>query len=225
MSPAHRTIPTLAAPLLCALALIATPVASHAQAAGPAGGVRDSTVEAPYGWAPLNRMLDRLKPSVDTRLPETPAQTSQRLEQQIDAGQVAAALAEIEDLRRREAAIQRPGTDVRLMFLHARALALSGDRARAMGIYRDMTVAFPELPEPWNNLAALYAAEGQLDLAREALNTALQTQPGYAAAHANLGDVYLMMAARAYGDAARLGLAPATTMQSNTEKLLANPSR
>jgi len=63
---------------------------------------------------------------------------------------------------------------------------------------------FPELPEPYNNLAVLYASEGQLDSARAALEMALAAAPNYATALENLGDVYLQMAADAYQRAAKL---------------------
>ena len=62
-----------------------------------------------------------------------------------------------------------------------------------------MTERFPELPEPWNNLAALEVADGRLDQAKAALDMAVRTDPGYAVAHENLGDLYMMLAARSYG--------------------------
>ncbi|SSZ76691.1 Predicted O-linked N-acetylglucosamine transferase, SPINDLY family [Bordetella pertussis] len=61
-----------------------------------------------------------------------------------------------------------------------------------------MTTQFPELPEPWNNLAALYASRGELERAQDSLQMALRANPDYAAARANLGDIQLMMALRTY---------------------------
>src|SRR5688572_9538727 len=61
------------------------------------------------------------------------------------------------------------------------------DAARA---FVDMTRDFPELPEPYNNLAVIYAQQGDYDKAREALERALATHPSYAVAHENLGDIY-----------------------------------
>ena len=57
---------------------------------------------------------------------------------------------------------------------------------------------FPELPEPYNNLAALYAAQSKFDQARAALEQALRLNPNYATAHENLGDVYARLAAQEY---------------------------
>jgi len=50
-------------------------------------------------------------------------------------------------------------------------------------------VPAPELPEPYNNLAVLYAARGDHDGARDALLRAISTHPSYATAHENLGDI------------------------------------
>jgi tetratricopeptide (TPR) repeat protein len=70
-----------------------------------------------------------------------------------------------------------------------------------------LTQDFPELPEPYNNLATLFAANGDHERARIALEQALRGNPSYAIAHENLGDVYGMLASRAYASA--LALDPA----------------
>jgi len=70
-----------------------------------------------------------------------------------------------------------------------------------------MTTRYPELPEPWNNLAVLYAARGDIDRAHDALQNALRANPNYPAARANLADIQLMLAKRSYGEASRLGVA------------------
>ena len=57
--------------------------------------------------------------------------------------------------------------------------------------------------EPYNNLAVLYAEQGRLDAAREALVAALDRRPD-AVAYANLGDVYERLAARAYARAGEI---------------------
>jgi hypothetical protein len=75
------------------------------------------------------------------------------------------------------------------------------DAARA---FLDMTRDFPELPEPYNNLAVIYAQQGDYDKAREALERALSTHPSYAVAHENLGDIYAALSAAAYNRALSL---------------------
>jgi ketosteroid isomerase-like protein len=67
-----------------------------------------------------------------------------------------------------------------------------------------VTERFPNLPEPYNNLAVLYADQGQFDKARKALETAIKTHPSYATAHENLGDIYARMASEAYDKALQL---------------------
>ena len=65
-------------------------------------------------------------------------------------------------------------------------------------MFTRLTEDFPELPEPYNNLAALYAQRKEYDKARTALEMAVRANPDYALAHENLGDVYAKLAARAY---------------------------
>ena len=76
-----------------------------------------------------------------------------------------------------------------------------GQSAQAMVIFRQLNQDYPELPEPYNNLAVLYAGQGELDKARVALEMAIRTNPSYAAAHENLGDVLLQLASQSYAKA------------------------
>lgn len=150
----------------------------------------------------LARALEHLKPSVDTTLPETAAQTAMRIQGMLDRGQNAEALADIEKFTREDETKRgRPGTNVQMLFLRGRALAQLGRRAEAMAVYSDITERFPELPESWNNLATLQAHDKQLDLARESLLQAVRNSPNYALARENLGLVYLALASRELGAA------------------------
>jgi Flp pilus assembly protein TadD len=72
------------------------------------------------------------------------------------------------------------------MFQHARALALNGQTQDAKAIYINLTERFPELIQPWNNLAVLYANEGDVVKAEQALQTALLGNPNNANAKFNL---------------------------------------
>jgi tetratricopeptide (TPR) repeat protein len=74
----------------------------------------------------------------------------------------------------------------------------------AIKVFTELTQEFPELPEPYNNLAVLYASQGQYDKARTALEMAIRTHPSYATAHENLGDIYAKMASQAYDKALQL---------------------
>jgi tetratricopeptide (TPR) repeat protein len=71
----------------------------------------------------------------------------------------------------------------------------------AIATFQGLTEDYPELPEPYNNLAVIYAQQGQYEKARRALELALQTRPDYAVAHENLGDVYTRLASVEYDQA------------------------
>jgi tetratricopeptide (TPR) repeat protein len=74
----------------------------------------------------------------------------------------------------------------------------------AIVLFTQLTEDYPELPEPYNNLAVLYAQQKQYDRARAALEMAIRTHPSYAIAYENLGDVYAKLASQAYDKALQL---------------------
>ena len=74
----------------------------------------------------------------------------------------------------------------------------------AIKIFSDLTEDYPELPEPYNNLAVLYAAQADFERAKHSLEMAIRTHPSYATAHENLGDIYAKMASQAYDKALQL---------------------
>ncbi|ROH86477.1 tetratricopeptide repeat protein [Stagnimonas aquatica] len=74
----------------------------------------------------------------------------------------------------------------------------------ALKAFADLTRDYPQLPEPYNNLAVLYAQQGDYEKARDALEAALATHPAYATAHENLGDIYAALAGAAYNRALML---------------------
>jgi tetratricopeptide (TPR) repeat protein len=67
----------------------------------------------------------------------------------------------------------------------------------------EITQQFPELPEPYNNLAAMAANQGNWIEARDYLELALKLRPTYAIAAANLGEIYIRLGAQAYENAAK----------------------
>src|SRR5205809_6419769 len=94
--------------------------------------------------------------------------------------------------------------EVQGRFLRGLIFADEKKTADAIRVFTALTEEFPELPEPYNNLAVLYAAQGNYDRARAVLELAIQTNPQYAMAHENLGDIYAQMASRAYDRALQL---------------------
>ena len=158
------------------------------------------------GWDGLAKVLDAISPAVDTRVPLTPSQMATRIEGLIRADRLPEALAEVEKRLTVEASRGTPGTDVQLMFMQARLFTEMNRLSEAEATYQRMTMRFPELPEPWNNLAALYVRRDELEQARRALEQAIMINPKYAVAQANLGDVQLSLALRAYQRAAAAGV-------------------
>jgi tetratricopeptide (TPR) repeat protein len=94
--------------------------------------------------------------------------------------------------------------DPQMRFLKGVILTESGKTQEAIGTFSKLTEDYPELPEPYNNLAVLYAGQSQFDKARAALEMAIRTNPSYATAHENLGDVYAKLASQAYSKALQL---------------------
>ncbi len=94
--------------------------------------------------------------------------------------------------------------DARGRFLKGLILAEQNKPADAIQVFAALTKDFPDLPGPYNNLAVLYASQGQYDKARDALELAIRTHPSYATAHENLGDIYAKMASQAYDKALQL---------------------
>jgi tetratricopeptide (TPR) repeat protein len=94
--------------------------------------------------------------------------------------------------------------DAQMRFLKAVVLTEQAKLQDAISAFTKLIEDFPELPEPYNNLAVLYAGQGQFDKARTALEMAIRTNPSYATAHENLGDVYAKLASQAYSKALQL---------------------
>ena len=91
--------------------------------------------------------------------------------------------------------------DPQMRFLKGIIQSESGKTSDAVATFAKLTDDFPELPEPYNNLAVIYANQGQYDKARIALEMAIRTNPSYATAQENLADVYARMASQAYNKA------------------------
>lgn len=107
-------------------------------------------------------------------------------------------------LARADAHLERNPRDAQMRFVRGVILTELKESAAARDVFERLTEDFPELPEPYNNLAVIHAAEGQLERARTLLESALAARPDYATAFENLGDVYLQMSADAYQRAAKL---------------------
>lgn len=156
-------------------------------------------------------------------------------------GQPADARAELENQRRQaQAALNRrdparalamanaalreaPG-DARLRFLKGLALFQLKRMADAEHEFSGLIEEYPELPEPYNNLAVVRAAQGNLEGARDALEAAIRSVPDYAVAYQNLGDLYLQLAAQRWRHAQKLAPSPVRATRLKALETLLEPS-
>lgn len=116
-----------------------------------------------------------------------------------------------------EAYLAQHPRDPQMRFLKALIQQDGGQRDAAIASYVALTQDYPELPEPYNNVAVLYAGRGDFEKARDALEMATRNSRSYATAHENLGDVYARLAEESYRralqlDAGNTTLAPKLTL-------------
>lgn len=94
--------------------------------------------------------------------------------------------------------------DAQLRFVHAVILGDLGRVDEETAEFEAMCSQFPELPEPYNNLASIRAAQGRYADAEHLLQQALTAMPDYATARENLGDLYVAMAISSYEKAGKI---------------------
>ena len=122
----------------------------------------------------------------------------QEINQQYRSGNLSGALT------RANAYLAKNPKDAQTRFIKGLILADQGKTNEAIAVFTGLTEDYPELPEPYNNLAVLYASQNKYAAAKNALEMAIRTHPSYATAHENLGDIYAKMASLAYDKALAL---------------------
>jgi tetratricopeptide (TPR) repeat protein len=122
----------------------------------------------------------------------------QQLNELVQRGELGKASQEV------DAYVKAHPKDPRGRFMKGVVLARQNKVDEAIAVYNGLIADYPELPEPYNNIAALYASKGEYEAARDALERAVRAQPSYATAHENLGDVYARLAAQSYAKALEL---------------------
>ncbi len=100
--------------------------------------------------------------------------------------------------------LQTKPRDMQMRFLKGLILTEQGKSNEAIAQYLRLTEDFPEMPEPYNNLAVVYSQLQQFDKSRAALEMAIRTNPSYATAHENLGDVYAKLSGQSYARALQI---------------------
>lgn len=130
----------------------------------------------------------------------TPAMADELAEvsQLLRSGQHAAAL------NKADAFLKQKPRDPQMRFLKGVILTEQNKSPEAIDVFTRLSKDYPALPEPYNNLAVLYAAAGEYEKARTALDQAIRTNPTYATAYENLGDVHAKLASQAYDKALQL---------------------
>lgn len=116
----------------------------------------------------------------------------------IQDGQYAAARVKL------DAALAADAKNPQARFLRGVVQADEGESDLALDTFQSLTEDFPELPEPYNNMAVIWAQRGQYEKARTALESAISSHPDYAIAHENLGDIYSRLAGAEYDRAVTL---------------------
>jgi tetratricopeptide (TPR) repeat protein len=150
--------------------------------------------------APLRLMALSVAVSAALAAPLAMAQTDDYAEvnRLMRAGQLTEALNKVDQY------LAGKPRDPQMRFIKGVIQTEGGKPSDAIATFSKLTEDFPELPEPYNNLAVLYAGQSQFDKARAALEMAIRTNPSYATAHENLGDVYAKLASQAYSKALQL---------------------
>jgi tetratricopeptide (TPR) repeat protein len=141
-----------------------------------------------------------------------------RVQRLLKQGQITQALQQANDY------IAAHPNDPQMRFLKAGVLQAAGRADDAETVLTQLTHDYPELAEPWNNLAVLYAGRGQIDTARTALEAALRIDPHYATALENMGDIDIRLALRYYEQArqADAGAAPRLSAKIDAARRVAN---
>lgn len=127
-----------------------------------------------------------------------------RADDMADISKLAKAGKTAEALNKTNEFLTRHPADPQMRFMKGVLLTEQNKSDEAIAVFTKLTEDYRDLPEPYNNLAVLYAASGQYDKARITLEKAIRTNPSYMTAYENLGDVYGKLASQAYDKALAL---------------------
>ena len=150
-----------------------------------------------------------------------PSPEAQEIQRLIKSGQSTQALKLIDD------ALAKNPKDPAMRFRRGVTLSMLDRKAEALQVFQKLVEDHPEMPAPYNNLAVLYGSQGDYDKARAALVAAIRTNPQYATAYQNLGDVYAQLASQAYSKALQLDKSDTTVPPKLVllRELIANPGQ
>lgn len=203
VTPGNMTVRRRAATTVRRACAVAVASAAALLCALPAAPVLAQSVGFPGGAAPGAKGF---QPSGDPGMADAEKAAQQRRY--------------AEAIERFDKVIAANPRNVQARFERAWALSQAGREDEAVQAFHEIAQEYPELPEPHNNLALIYARRGDLKRAEAELLAALEAKPGFAIGYTNLGDVYRKLAERSYAEAlkrnpgdarARTGLAAVGT--------------
>ncbi len=122
----------------------------------------------------------------------------QDIEKLIQSGKQQTALTQLDEL------LAEDKNNPRLLFSRARALTAGGQLDLAIKQYQALIKLQPDLPEPYNNLAAIYLQQGKPEQAQATLHQAMTTHNGYARVYKNLTTLNAAQARDAYARALQM---------------------
>ncbi|WP_241685342.1 tetratricopeptide repeat protein [Taylorella asinigenitalis] len=172
------------------------------------------------GSTTVARFLDIFTPSVDTSIPESRTDLANRINGLINQGKLNEALRVIKKNQTDDLKHIAPQVDVQLIFLEGRVYERQNNLKKSLETYRNMTQSYPELPEPWNNIAVIQLRLGLLEEAKQSLEQAISINPNYGVAQKNLGIVYALKSREHFQKAGRLGVSGASNKAKELDHLI-----
>ena len=143
-------------------------------------------------WFAAAAALALSAPAAAGVTPEVSAGTAESIGALLQAGRYQEALETIDALPRES----RAQPQIRLY--QGMSLMALDRRPEALRAFEALAAERPDMPEPFNNMAVIQAADGRYGEARLLLESALRADAGYSVALENIGDVYIKLANQSY---------------------------
>ncbi len=107
-------------------------------------------------------------------------------------------------------AVVESNNELSKRFSEAQRLATQGQVTQAITAYQALILSNPQLPEAYNNLAALYLQQNKTKQAKHILEQGLHAHKGYGVLYESLTAINVAMAREAYSKALQIELKPST---------------
>lgn len=105
-------------------------------------------------------------------------------------------------------AVVDSNNEISKKFSEAQRLATQGQVTQAITAYQALILSNPQLPEAYNNLAALYLQQNKTKQAKHILEQGLHAHKGYGVLYESLTAINVAMAREAYSKALQIELEP-----------------